>query len=138
MPVLETQRKWLMNRSLSAPPPTPIHFCLVRRCVPRITVHLLAASLLQEATNRAWQTKTKRQATKGQLVWQQGAEWAGREDDTFPSSSGEAWGSVHHCPDTVGVGGSRPFQALPYISLFPITRPRLETLANLGSVGSLS
>lgn len=50
---METQRKWLMNRSLSAPPPTPIHFCLVRRCVPRITVHLLAASLLQEATNRA-------------------------------------------------------------------------------------
>lgn len=50
---METQRKWLMNRSLRAPPPTPIHFCPVRRCVPRITVHLLAASLLQEATNRA-------------------------------------------------------------------------------------
>lgn len=79
---------WL--EASGAPPPTPIHFCPVRRCVPQITVHLLAASLLREATNRAV-SNDRRQ--RGSWFGSKVAERAGREDHTFSSSSGEAWGS---------------------------------------------
>lgn len=121
------------------PPPPPIHFCPASRCVPRITVHLLIASHLQEATSRAVSNDRRQRGSwfGSEVLSRQTGEFA-----AFSSSSGDAWGSAHHHPGAPGRGtGHYRLFLTSHCSLLPGTL--LETLANprsgslLGFVGTL-